>query len=386
MLGEFSITVKDKTISDQNNHSQKLWNLLSYLITYRNRKLSQTELIHLLWKDGQSSNPNGALKTLMHRLRALLKKLDYPEEFILQKPNSYIWNNSLPCVFDVDVFENYYKEGLYADSKEKRLEKYRKAITTFKGNFLPRMNHETWSAPIYAYYHNIYLKIAAETINMLMEKERYAETANICWQALTIDPYMEDFHYHLIRALYLSGNLDAALKQYSTTTGLFLSKFADTPSEQLKTLYKEITRTTKKVEIGLDIIENDLKKGLQRTEALYCEYEIFKYIYHLKEKISKQTENFIYLCLITITSQTETMLATDTLTFVMKKLQEIISKTLRPSDIYTRYSISQFLLMLPCDSYDTTFIIIKNILNQYDKKVGNQRIKIDYILQSSEAS
>ena len=178
----------------------------------------------------------------MHRLRTLLKELDYPAEFILQKPNAYIWNNSLSCVFDVDVFENYYKEGLYSDSKEKRLEKYRKAITTFKGTFLPKMNHETWSAPICAYYHNLYLKIAIETINMLMEKERYAETANICWQALTIDPYMEDFHYHLIHALYLSGNLDAALKQYSTTTGLFLSKFADTPSKQLKTLYKEITR------------------------------------------------------------------------------------------------------------------------------------------------
>ncbi len=42
--------------------------------------------------------------------------------------------------------------------------------------------------------------------------------------------------------------------------------------------------------------------------------------------------------------------------------------------------------MLPCDSYDTTFIIIKNILNQYDKKIGNQKIKIDYIIQPLETS
>lgn len=381
MLGEFSITVEDKTISDQSNHSKKLWNLLSYLITYRNKELSQTELIDLLWGDEQSSNPNGALKTLMHRVRTLLKELEYPGEFILQRRGSYAWNISLPCVFDVDVFENYYREGLYAGSKEERLEKYKKAIAKFKGDFLPRNNCETWVIPVSAYYHNLYLKIVSETITMLMDEKKYAETANICWQALTIDQYTESLHYHLIHALYLSGNQNAALKQYSTTTELFFSKFGITPSDQLKALYKDIVKTTKSVETDLTLIKSNLKEAQKKTGAFFCEYEFFKDIYRLEARAAERTGGSIYICLITITSSTAELPETSVLTSIMEKLQETITQTLRSSDIYTRYSISQFLLMLPSTSYETATMVINRLLNQYDKKTGSRRVKVNYTIQ-----
>ena len=35
MLGEFSITIKDKKINESSNQSKKPWCLLEYLITFR---------------------------------------------------------------------------------------------------------------------------------------------------------------------------------------------------------------------------------------------------------------------------------------------------------------------------------------------------------------
>ncbi|MEG0566494.1 MAG: helix-turn-helix domain-containing protein, partial [Hungatella sp.] len=59
MLGEFSIKIGSKAVSDRNNQAKKPWILLEYLITFRNRSISQSELIELIWGSDDSTNPGG---------------------------------------------------------------------------------------------------------------------------------------------------------------------------------------------------------------------------------------------------------------------------------------------------------------------------------------
>ena len=49
MLGEFSLSLGRETINDSDNRSRKVWLLLAYMIYFRNRTISQEELIDLLW-------------------------------------------------------------------------------------------------------------------------------------------------------------------------------------------------------------------------------------------------------------------------------------------------------------------------------------------------
>ena len=83
MLGEFSITIKDKKINESSNQSKKPWCLLEYLITFRNREIPPNELIELIWSNDESTNPGGALKTLLFRSRKLLTPLDYPPQNLI---------------------------------------------------------------------------------------------------------------------------------------------------------------------------------------------------------------------------------------------------------------------------------------------------------------
>ena len=79
MLGDFSMTYGENTITEQAKRSKKMWTLLQFLIANHNREISQNELISLLWGNKESDNPVGALKTSLHRLRACLAALGLPE-------------------------------------------------------------------------------------------------------------------------------------------------------------------------------------------------------------------------------------------------------------------------------------------------------------------
>lgn len=107
MLGGFSLTCGDKTISDQTIRSKKIWIPLEYLIAFRNREVSQNELIELLYPFGKSENPGNALKTLIFRIRAVLEELDYMDgrDMLIHYRDSYAWNPDMDFEVDVDRFE-----------------------------------------------------------------------------------------------------------------------------------------------------------------------------------------------------------------------------------------------------------------------------------------
>ncbi len=382
MLGEFTISVGTNSISDQSNHSKKIWNLLEYLIIHRNKEVSQNELIELLWDDEEGSNPTGALKTLVHRARALLKSLDYKEEqIILQRRGTYSWNPEILCIVDVDEFERLHKEGSNGKDKDEKLKKYYQAFALYKGDFLPKTSFEPWIVPINAYYHSLYLKLVHELIELLEDAKEYSKMIEICSQAISIDPYDEDIHYHLILSLYRSGNQRAAIQQYSTTTDLLFSKFGVTPSDELKLLYREILKTSKHIENDLETIKSNLKEHKKENGAFFCEYEFFKDIYRLEARAAERTGNSIYLCLITILTVSGNTPELSLLNKSMDQLKVTIIDSLRLSDIFSRYSISQYILMLPTTSYETGEMVLKRIEKGFSKLNKNKRIVLNYKLQ-----
>ena len=83
MLGSFAIDNNGTKIEETANRSKKMWNLLGFIISHRNKHLSQTDYIDMLWPDEDSANPVNALKTLLSRSRHLLDPIAiHNENFI----------------------------------------------------------------------------------------------------------------------------------------------------------------------------------------------------------------------------------------------------------------------------------------------------------------
>ncbi|MCE5236360.1 MAG: SARP family transcriptional regulator, partial [Eubacteriales bacterium] len=345
MLGGFSLTYGDKTISDQTIRSKKIWVPLEYLIAFRNREVSQNELIELLYPSGKSDNPGNALKTLIFRIRAVLDELSYMDgrDMLVHHRDSYAWNPDMDFEVDVDRFELLCKKAASSQfGDEERIAAYLEAVDLYKGDFLPMSAYEQWVIPLNAYYHNTYLNAVHSAVDMLRALERHSEIVRICRQAITIDKYDEFLYYNLILALVEMKNPQAALVQYKEMTDLFYGEFGVTPSKELMALYKEITKATNSVETDLNAIKESMREAAESGGAFYCEYEVFKDIYRLEVRAAERAGNTLYLCLITANGKTGAPPSAKTLNSAIDKLRACIGGSLRRGDAYARYSVSQF--------------------------------------------
>ena len=79
MLGQFTLRYGDRTISDSDDRSRRVWSLLAYMLYNHGRSFAQEELIHLYWSNSEkSADPGNALKSIFHRIRTALDKLQPP--------------------------------------------------------------------------------------------------------------------------------------------------------------------------------------------------------------------------------------------------------------------------------------------------------------------
>jgi DNA-binding SARP family transcriptional activator len=386
MLGGMSLRYKDKSINDQANRSRKLWVLLSYVITFRDKELSQNDFIELLWPNDESTNPGNALKTLLHRVRAMLNNLEYlnGHQIIIQDNGTYAWNNKLPITLDVDDFEKMYRKGNDAEDEEQRLAYYLQALDLYKGDFLPKLVTETWVVPINTYYHSLYLRMIHEVLAALMEKKNYDEIVRRCNLALAIEPYDEFLYYNLILALVRLGNQQAALNQYEKMTELFFNRFGVTHSEELTALYKEVVRTTNSMETDLSVIKRYLQEQEVLPGAFYCEYEFFKNIYQLQARALARSGQAIYVGLITLTNGSGGKLTAKILSNAMTKLNDCIRLSLRQGDVYSKYSLSQYIIMLPSANYENSRLVMARVAGRFRKENPHSQAIVKYTLHPLE--
>ena len=78
-FGKFCLETDVGYLDEEKIHSKKLLTLLAFLLLNYNRMITAEELGELMWGNGGSSNPIGALKKLIYRLRKILKKLGTAE-------------------------------------------------------------------------------------------------------------------------------------------------------------------------------------------------------------------------------------------------------------------------------------------------------------------
>lgn len=382
MLGEFSLTYNGKTISDQSNRSKKLWVLLEYLITFREKEISQNDLVDLLWPDDEISNPLNTLKTLLHRARASVAELGFSggKDLVVARRGTYAWNTSIPLWVDTDQFDAYCRQADAAENAETKLELLTKALDLYKGDFLPKSALEPWAVPIGTYYHSQYIKVVHTVLQLLSKSNRYAEAIGICQKAVVIDPYEESFHKELIQALVRTNSPQAAMKHYEYVTELFFDQFGVTPSEELTSIYREIVKTESAVELDLGVIKTNLAEAERVPGAFFCEYEFFKDIYKLNSRSCARNGQVIQIALLTVVDRSGDSLGKKQLKLAMNHLKDIICTSLRRGDVFTRCSISQYLLMLPAASLENSQNVLDRIVRNYRRQYPKSPGLIQYKL------
>lgn len=377
-LGGFSIQYGDVTISEQKKQSKKMWRLLEFLIVNRKREISQNEIFESLWGEENLINPAAALKTLIFRVRKLLEELNYKDgDLIVHNGESYAWNNETKVLVDVDLFEELYNKSSYQTGTEKK-DLYLEIINLYRGDFLPKSSFEHWVIPIKSYYHSLYLTIVHKIIKLLEQEREFILIIEICQKAIKIDQFDDKIHYAMIEALSNFGYEKQALEHYNYTMDLLYNQLGVTPSNQFKTLYKELFKSNNSVESNLEVIADNLKEVNEEGGAFYCEYEFFKDIYRLETRGLQRNENSVLICLLTLYTFEGKSLGSKVLTKSMDELFLSIQNSLRQVDVYSRYSNCQYIIMIPHITNENGNMIMERIKKRFYKQYNRKDILLNY--------
>ena len=384
MLGQFTLRYGDRTISDSDDRSRRVWSLLAYMLYNHGRSFAQEELIHLYWSNGEkSADPGNALKSIFHRIRTALDKLQpgFGRLLIRRKAGRYFWNNVMPLSLDIEDFEAHFHTAEAAGDDDVRLAEYQAALALYAGDPLPRMTDEIWTIPIVAYYHSLYTRAAAGAIELLEKQERTAEAVALCRRAIHIEPYQEDLYEHLMRGLLRTGDMKGAMSVYEEMSELLFAHFGVMPSETLRTLYRQATRTVNDRTLTMDEVCSQLAEPAPHGGAMVCEYDFFKILYRAEARSIARNGHSANICLLSVSGKDGEMLARRSLDPAMNNLQVLVQNNLRRGDAIARCSISQYIILLPQANYENSRMVADRLVSAFYRRYPHSPARLRYTVQ-----
>jgi len=176
----------------------------------------------------------------------------------------------------------------------------------------------------------------------------------------------------------------SALEYYHTISNKFYRDLGVKLSPSIRALYKDMTDSQKDIPANIDEIKCELTEGPSQFGAFYCDYEIFKHLYRLEARASERAGQSVFMCLFTVDCSGYKKYKEEVLIDAMKKLHKVLISNLRKGDVVSRYSRSQFILMLPTITYENGEKLVNRLLNNYKKEYNNPLIKVNVSLEPIE--
>ncbi len=380
MLGGFSLTLGERTISCENKRSPRVWTLLAYLIFFHEKNISTEELINMLWADN-SDNPVSALKTTLHRARTLLDTLKpgAGHEMILAGKGSYRWNPEIPLSLDCQEMNRHFQES--ETDTENKLEHLLAALALYKGDFLSSLSSEAWSLSYSALYQQIYMNILNQAVPLLEEEQRYEEAVTLCQTALLSDPYSESTYQLLMRNLLMLNRRKQVITVYEEMSKLLLSNFGVMPDQESRTIYREALNSVNQNTVSPEILLEQLQEQTPISSALYCDFDFFKMLYQAQARTLARSGDAVHTALLTLISRPGREINVSNLELAMDNAQDSIAHSLRKGDVITRCSNNQFVIMLPQANYENSCMVCRRLQDNFRKKYPNAPVQIDFFVQ-----
>jgi len=381
-LGKFELSDGIHVMNDEVLRSDMLKKLLMYMLLHRDGPISIQEIAEGLWQEDEVDNPAGALKNLMYRLRTLIKKTFGEMQFIITSSGAYAWNKELEVDMDIKRFEMYYKKAKDAGTKEERVAAYESAVTLYRGEFMENALEQHWAVTLSTYYHSMFLNAVKSLNELYMEQGRYQDIEDISVHALKMDSVDEELYCYHIMALIKGNKPDLAMKRFEEASKLLYDALGVRNSSKMQSVQKELLKMSKGHEAQtLENIHEDMVEDEESVGVYFCGYPVFREIYRLEVRKNSRLGEAEHIVLFTvemidgIKADNEKMER-----FIieqgMSKLKNTLGRVLRVGDVAARYSDSQYIVLLPTCSYESSVLVAKRVLENFAASDRSKKVQI----------
>lgn len=382
-FGSFQATYKEKTLDEKSLRSNMLLRLFMYMVLHRDHSLSTDTLIGALWFDDDSiDNPSGALKNLMYRLRKTLESVFGADDYILTARGSYQWNPDIKVVLDNEKFEQLISKAKTYSSEDKIMNILEQALDLYEGEYMSSLKDCSWVQSMNTYYQSLYLSSVKTLCDIYVKREQYEYLDRLATKALLVDNADEHLFCYQIQARMRLNKISLALESYDNAKSTIERELGVRKTNILNKVYEELLAMSKSSsadnieEVQEEIVENDI------DGVFFCGYPIFKEIYHLEARKNVRSEEDEMLMLITISGKESDLpdVANFRVKQAMNAMETCIRQSLRVGDVASKYSDSQFILLLPSCNEDYAYLVGNRLLQKLhdmNKKYENVSINLD---------
>lgn len=258
LLGQVQIALHGNSLI--HFESDKARALLIYLVMNAGRPQRREQLSALLWPQQDEKSALQNLRKTLHRLRQTLEQVGgesgvggrgSESSFIIVTPQSVQFNATSDHELDVSRFgallaETQHHRHRHLEACRSCLERLSRAVQLYCGDFLAGFSlkdnpdFEEWVA---LQRERLRLR-ALDALNVLAAcHERRGEDAavqNYARRQLELEPWSEEAHRQLMRALARDGKRAAALAQYQTCRRVLITELGVEPEPETTALYERI--------------------------------------------------------------------------------------------------------------------------------------------------
>jgi WD40 repeat protein/DNA-binding SARP family transcriptional activator len=224
--------------------SNKVRALLAYLAVESARPHSRETLAGLLWPDYPDRSALSNLRSALANLRQAIGDPQADPPFLLITRDTIRFNTAGDHELDISALRDL--PGQSVDSLEQ-------AVAAYRGDFLEGFSladspaFEEWAL---VQREEIRIKVL-EALHRLAEHDEsradYERTIIHARQALALEPWDEEAHRQVMRALALGGQRSLALAQYETCSRLLRQELGAEPAQETTALAEAIRSDTLKL-------------------------------------------------------------------------------------------------------------------------------------------
>ena len=139
-----------------------------------------------------------------------------------------------------------------------------------------------------------------------------------------------------------------------------------------------LARTPDQSKSDLDTVLQLIKQRDDHSGAFQVDYAEFAHIYDFVSRISERSNQETQLLLFTLFSSNGNEIELERMEVAMQCVEQAICKSLRGVDVGTRYSSSQFLVVLMGTERDNVRVVTDRIIQNYFKLYGGKDITLTF--------
>ena len=293
------------------------------------------------------------------------------KNYITKVGKTYIPDPTVSIKVDVQEVHDSVQRARESSDKEEKTAAYLAAFECYRGILLPESENKAWVVTESVRLRDEFAEAVRYLGNRAKEQNDFDEMYRIFEKAARIYPD-NDWQADQIEALICKEDYKEAFRLYDRTVQHYSDEMGLPPSEKMLENYRKMSQKITSPMGQIQEIQSSLQED-PLTGAYYCSYPSFIDMYHVLERNMERTGYSVFLLLCTLVDYAGKPIANrEKLDLRSETLKGCIGSSLRRGDIYTRYSASQYLVLLVGSSREGCDVVSHRISAHLKEREGTK--------------